>query len=180
MEYANDGDLLSYLNRNINKLTWDMKLSLLRGIADSLEVIHDNNMVHCDLHGGNIVLHKSDPTNIASTARICDLSLSCSTKFESVSNIEGTRKFTKASDVYAFGLIMYLVASGEPPFRDRLFDKDLACDIIGGLRPTMPDSTPGEYKKLAEKCYDADPSKRPIILEICSEIYSLLENGRNG
>ena len=56
---------------------------------------------------------------------------------------------------------MYLMATGEPPFRDRAFDGDLLCDIVGGLRPLMPDSTPEEYKKLAQHCCDADPVKRP-------------------
>ena len=56
---------------------------------------------------------------------------------------------------------MYLIATGEPPFRDRQFDRDLVCDIMGGLRPPMPDSAPEEYKKLAERCCDADPDKRP-------------------
>ena len=55
---------------------------------------------------------------------------------------------------------MYLIATGEPPFRDREFDRYLAYDIMGGLRPSMPDSAPEEYKKLAEHCCDADPDKR--------------------
>src|SRR6185436_14323111 len=56
---------------------------------------------------------------------------------------------------------MYLMAVGEPPFRDRQFDRGLVCDILGGLRPPMPDSAPEKYKKLAEQCCDADPDKRP-------------------
>ena len=55
----------------------------------------------------------------------------------------------------------YLIATGEPPFRDRQFDRNLLYDIMGGLRPSMPDSVPEEYKKLAEQCCDADPDKRP-------------------
>src|SRR6185312_308355 len=72
-----------------------------------------------------------------------------------------TYKFTQKSDVYSFGIIMYLIATGEPPFRDRQFDGDLVSNIMGGLRPSMPDSAPEEYKKLAERCCDADPDKRP-------------------
>jgi serine/threonine protein kinase len=190
MQYANDGDLLSYLNQNINKLTWKMKLQLLRDIAQSLWTMHNNRLVHCDLHGGNVILHnkysdashdkyrdaisqkKYRATEILSQSFICDLGLSRSAVSESKSNIQGvlpfiapevfsTRKFTMASDIYAFGIIMYLVATGEPPFRDRPFDQDLVCDILSGLRPTMPDSAPDEYKKLAEKCCDVDPNKRP-------------------
>src|SRR5438132_3686126 len=70
-------------------------------------------------------------------------------------------KFTQQSNVYSFGIIMYLIATGEPPFRDREFNRDLVCDIMGGLRPTMPDSAPEGYKKLAEQGCDADLDKRP-------------------
>jgi serine/threonine protein kinase len=186
MQYANNGNLLSFLNRNINKLTWMMKLVCLYRLANSLVQIHSSNLVHCNLHGGNIVLHKSDATRFIGTAFICDFGLSHPIRSESDSNIQGTLpyiapevfstcKFTKASDIYSFGIIMYLVATGEPPFKDRLFDKDLACDIADGLRPTMPDSAPEEYKKLAEKCCDADPSKRPEnILEIRDKILLII------
>jgi len=70
---------------------------------------------------------------------------------------------------------MYLVATGEPPFRDRQFDGDLICDIMSGLRPSMPDSAPEEYKKLAERCCDADPDKRPDARTLRRDIYMLIE-----
>ena len=63
--------------------------------------------------------------------------------------------------MYSFGIIMYLMATGEPPFREWSFDKCLAMRVCEGLRPVMPDSAPEEYKKLAERCCDADPDKRP-------------------
>ena len=165
MQYANNGNLLSYLDQNINKLTWKKKLEHLRDIALYLYCIHAAKLLHCDLHGGSIVLH--DNTSVV-TSFICDLRLSRSVNSrESGSTIRGalpfiapevfhTRKFTQKSDVYSFGIIMHLMATGEPPFRDRRFDKDLVRDIMGGLRPSMPDSAPEEYKELAERCCDAD------------------------
>ena len=76
--------------------------------------------------------------------------------------------------MYSFGIIMYLIATGEPPFRDRKFDRDLICDIMGGLRPSMPDSAPEEYKKLAERCCDADPDKRPDAETLANGIEKLI------
>src|SRR6185295_19346285 len=73
MEYANNGNLLAYLDQNIDKLTWKMKLSHLRGIAEALNTIHDMGLVHCNLHGGNIVMH--DNMNMTMSF-ICDLGLS--------------------------------------------------------------------------------------------------------
>ena len=183
MQCANNGSLLSYLDQNINKLTWKRKLEYLGDIAKYLKAIHSTELVHCDLHGGNIVLHE-DYYN--TRLFICDLGLSRSVNSrESNSTIRGvlpfiapevfhTCKFTQKSDVYSFGIIMYLIATGEQPFRDRQFDGDLICDIMDGLRPTMPDSAPEEYKKLAERCCDADPDKRPDAYPLWSDISKLI------
>ena len=43
-----------------------------------------------------------------------------------------------------------------------------------GLRPSMPDSAPEEYKKLAERCYDADPDKRPDARGLDDYIHKLI------
>ena len=45
---------------------------------------------------------------------------------------------------------------------------------MGGLRPSMPDSAPEEYKKLAERCCDADPDKRPDAETLWNNIYKLI------
>src|SRR6185503_10567008 len=184
MQYANNGSLLSYLGKYINKLTWKDKLRHLKIIANYLNTIHNCGLVHCDLHGGNIVLHN----DYRIEPLICDLVLSQSVNSrQQNSNMRGvlpfiapevfhTHEFTQKSDVYSFGIIMYLIATGEPPFRDRQFDSGLVCDILGGLRPPMPDSVPEEYKKLAEQCCDADPDKRPKDgRTLNDEIYRLIK-----
>ena len=183
MQYADNGSLLSYLNQNINKLTWMDKLHYLSCIGRHLYAIHKTGLVHCDLHGRSIVLH-DNTRNIR--PYICNLGLSRSVKScKSDSTIRGglpyiapevfyTREFTRKLDVYSFGIIMYLLAAGEQPFRDRQFDASLICEIMNGLRPPMPDSAPKDYKKLAEQCCDADPDKRPNNgKELWWEIYEL-------
>src|SRR5581483_10610874 len=87
--------------------------------------------------------------------------------------------FAQKSDVYSFGIIMHLMATGEPPFRDRQFDTSLIRDIMDGLRPPMPDSAPKEYKKLAERCCDADPGKRPDAWTIRDYIGRLINSDSN-
>ena len=146
MQYANNGSLPSYLDQNINKLTWKMKLQYLKDIADKLDNIHRIQLIHCDLHGGNIVLDDNNHDKSIESL-ICDFGLSKSVySSQSTSTIQGvlpyiapevfhSHKFTQTSDIYSFGIIMHQVANGEPPFRDRQFDRNLLCDILDGLRP---------------------------------------------
>ena len=178
MQYANNGNLLSYLDQSINELTWKLKLLSLRTIAQNLWTIHNAGLVHCNLHDGNIVVR-------GNVLLICDFGLSRSVNSRKSSpTIRGvlpfiapevfhTRKFTQKSDVYSFGIIMNLIATGEQPFRDRQFDASLIREIMDGLRPLMPDSTPEEYKKLAERCCDADPDKRPDAKMLMSDLHQL-------
>ena len=78
---------------------------------------------------------------------------------------------------------MYLIATGEPPFREWAFDKHLAMRVCEGLRPSMPDSAPEGYKKLAERCCDADPDKRPdaqtLTDDIC-DLFRVVERDNSG
>ena len=196
VHYANRGSLLSYLEENFSRLTWKMRLYYLKNIACYLHIMHNAEIVHCDLHGGNIGLtywiEEDDGKVILENtgAHICNFGHSQSVNSHgSKSTIQGvlpsiapevfhTCKFTKKSDIYSFGIIMYLIATGEPPFRNRQFDRDLVCDIMGGLRPSMPDSVPEEYKKLAEQCCDADPDKRPDILKLLTNTGKLIERAR--
>ena len=58
----------------------------------------------------------------------------------------------------------------QQPFKDQPHDRDLAFKICGGLRPSFSDNTPECHIKLAYKCTDADPEKRPTANEILETI----------
>ena len=95
MQYANNGSLLSYLDQNINKLTWKEKLVHLRYIASYLVNIHYEGLVHCDLHGGNIVMVMHDGSfGVDTKPLICDFGLSRSVNScKSNPTIEGVLHF---------------------------------------------------------------------------------------
>src|SRR4051794_206662 len=89
MQSANNGSLLSYLDQNINNLTWKKKLLHLKNIAYDLRTVHSMGLVHCDLHGGNIVLRGGN-----NVALICDLGHSQSVNLhEPNSTIRGVLPF---------------------------------------------------------------------------------------
>ncbi|RIA88470.1 hypothetical protein C1645_774873, partial [Glomus cerebriforme] len=55
MSYAKEGSLRKCLS-NIVKFKWQYKLQLLKNIILGLKIIHESNLIHCDLHDGNILI----------------------------------------------------------------------------------------------------------------------------
>jgi serine/threonine protein kinase len=49
MQFANGGDLRNYLKDNFKELTWEDKKRLAFQIADGLNYLHNENVLHRDL-----------------------------------------------------------------------------------------------------------------------------------
>jgi len=58
------------LNKNSAEITWKRKLDILYGIATGLYRIHSKNLVHRNLHSGNILIN-SYMTRLISDLGLC-------------------------------------------------------------------------------------------------------------
>src|SRR5204862_2687426 len=57
MQHYNNGDLIKYITNNgFNNIKWTEKLQYLDGIAYGLDNMHKKDIVHKDLHSGNILI----------------------------------------------------------------------------------------------------------------------------
>ncbi|GES73410.1 kinase-like domain-containing protein [Rhizophagus clarus] len=176
MEYAGGGDLHNYLRKNFIDIKWTTKLTILCQISDGLKTIHNENFIHRDFHSGNILSLKNDHKKWV----IGDLGLSQPANNSSNNEIYGVipyvapeifkgGAFSKESDIYSLGMIMWELTSGRKPFFNVEHDINLIYQIIDEKRPKRPiitNDTPECYSNLIKRCLDSDPSKRPSITEI--------------
>ena len=168
MQYVENGSLRQKLNKNFNSLSWEDKLDILSDIAFGLNDIHKKGLTHQDFHSGNIL-------NKPGIAFITDLGL-CKPADEETEkhnkNVYGVlpyvapevlrgKTYTQASDVYGFGIIIYEVFNGLPPYHDMAHEDLLALKICQGFRPKFNIKVPQLIENIAKQCVDTDQLKRP-------------------
>ncbi|RGB24795.1 kinase-like domain-containing protein [Rhizophagus diaphanus] len=177
LDYAENGSLRNYLDTSHNELSWIDKINYLHSIAHGLKDIHENELIHRDLHIGNI-LRLKDLTCITDMGlcKPADYNASINTK-NTKHSVHGVlpyiapeilrgQKYTKAADIYSFGIIMYEVISGLPPYYDEGHDINLAIKICKGVRPRFNIKVPQLIVCLIKRCLDANQLDRPKIEEI--------------
>src|SRR5438094_434312 len=76
------------------------------------------------------------------------------------------KPYTKESDIYSFGMIMWEFTTGKKPFHYRSHDHNLILDVLEGKRPEITEDTPEFYVDLMKKCWDPKPGNRPTAEEI--------------
>ncbi|CAB4427296.1 unnamed protein product [Rhizophagus irregularis] len=163
-----DISLKEFLQQNHNKLTWKQKINIAFEIVRALNFIHFENLIHRDLHSGNILYSRR-----SSNWYISDLGF-CGPADKSSKSVYGNlpylapevisgKQTTEASDIYSVAMLMWEISSEQPPFINYEHDYNLVMNIINGIRPRIVSGTPVEYKNLIEECWDADSSKRPDI-----------------
>jgi eukaryotic-like serine/threonine-protein kinase len=173
LEYVPGGTLQSRLLER--PLDLDEVTRIGAEIGDALEAAHRLGFLHRDLKPGNVVL------TAAGTPKILDFGLAgllqtsrTATNLTQSGAIFGSLPYMapeqvrgeaddSRTDVYAFGAILYEMATGR-----RAFDKDrpeaLMFDILHGaprsVRTLRPEAPP-ELERLIESCLSKNPESRP-------------------
>ncbi|POG76180.1 kinase-like domain-containing protein [Rhizophagus irregularis DAOM 181602=DAOM 197198] len=169
------GSLRQHLDNNFISHNWKQKLYNLCFITYGLVDIHNKGLIHHDFHCGNIL------SDFGDYAYITDLGLCQPANIEhSQSNnkkIYGVlpymapevlrgKEYTQKSDIYGFGIIAYEICTGFPPYCDIAHDEFLAMKICQGLRPKSNYKIPQLIFDIINRCWDADPLKRPKADEL--------------
>ena len=181
-EYLKEGDLATLLFASDTLLGDAKKLSILHQIAQGCEYLHlRKEIIHRDLKPGNILLDHN-----ASVVKVADFGLSVlvsklederlrrggTLKYMSPEQLLGSVTATKASDVFAFGIIMYEVMTCKRAFSD--IDRAASVYALPPLDRMAASSTLSlMLLDLLRSTLARNPSDRPSFTSIVSQLEDL-------
>lgn len=166
MEYI-DGEDLSQVLRGSDSLPTRKVLDLALQLCHGLDAIHRQNILHRDLKPANIMLDRRGRLAITDFG-LANLTGSISSKqvregtpaYMAPEQLQGANVSVQ-SDIYAVGLILYKMLTGQPAFPQSVPDLYLRIKHLPQAPSLVRDTiTPG-FDALLLRCLAPDPEQRP-------------------
>ncbi|HEX5433258.1 MAG TPA: serine/threonine-protein kinase, partial [Candidatus Angelobacter sp.] len=171
MEFI-DGETLDQRLRRHGKLKPEQALEIGRQLCAGVAAAHEAGIIHRDLKPGNILLaRKRDGTfrtvitdfGLATEARL-EVELQGGTPRYMAPELRRGDKPSNASDVYALGVILYEMVTGEPPFKADHWDTEPGANA---LPPNRVNKALGSvWNKAILPCLQPSPAARPQAADI--------------
>ncbi|XP_061595652.1 ephrin type-B receptor 4a-like [Cololabis saira] len=187
-EFMENGALDSFLRLNDSQFTPIQLVGMLRGIASGMKYLSEMSYVHRDLAARNILINSNLVCKVSDfgLSRFLQENSSDPTYTSSLGGkipIRWTapeaiafRKFTSASDVWSYGIVMWEVMSfGERPYWD-MSNQDVINAIEQDYRLPPPPDCPTHLHQLMLDCWQKDRSARPRFTDLVSALDKLIRN----
>uniref|UniRef100_A0A672QJN5 receptor protein-tyrosine kinase n=1 Tax=Sinocyclocheilus grahami TaxID=75366 RepID=A0A672QJN5_SINGR len=185
-EYMENGSLDGFLRKHDAQFTVIQLVGMLRGIASGMKYLSDMGYVHRDLAARNILVNSNlvckvsdfglsrvleDDPEAAYTTRGGKIPIRW-TAPEAIAY----RKFTSASDVWSYGIVLWEVMSyGERPYWE-MSNQDVIKAVDEGYRLPPPMECPATLYQLMLDCWQKDRNNRPKFEQIVSILDKLIRN----
>uniref|UniRef100_A0A6I8PAY4 Ephrin type-A receptor 7 n=1 Tax=Ornithorhynchus anatinus TaxID=9258 RepID=A0A6I8PAY4_ORNAN len=188
-EYMENGSLDAFLRTRDGQFTVVQLACMLRGVAAGMRYLSDLGYVHRDLAARNVLVNGNLVCKVSDfgLARVLedDPDAAYTTSGGKIP-IRWTapeaiafRKFSSASDVWSFGVVMWeVLAYGERPYWN-MNNRDVINSVEEGYRLPAPMGCPKALHQLMLDCWHKDRSQRPRFQHIIGVLDQLIRSPEN-
>jgi serine/threonine protein kinase len=172
-----NGSLYDALHVDKADLNYNDRLQIARQIAQCMEELHQLGVYHGHLTSHNVLMDEElnayvGDVGLHKAKKYAGLMFGYSNKTPWSSpeqlnerSLTATR-ISPSDDVYSFGLVLWELMAGQPPFAD-LNKRQLVQKVTKDeVRPQMPVGLPGPLVELIKLCWSASPETRPSFADI--------------
>ena len=193
MEYCLGGDLFSYIEKRNFKLSEERAAEIIHKLCTAVYFLHQYGIVHRDLKPENILMmDKTDNADI----RLVDFGLGkmlgpgekCNDPFGTFSYVAPEvleeKEYDFKVDLFAIGIITYLLVAGFLPFDDENSEKEIARQTVYEPTPfpkKIWNNISPEAKMFVDNLLNKDPDKRMNLGEVLQHKWfgKFINNGGN-
>jgi len=176
-EFMRGGSLYDKLRRTGGPLKREEAIGIAEDIAKGMSYLSSRGVIHRDLKSGNVLLTQDG------NAKLSDFGLSrmkCETStlarhvgtaaWMAPELFEDSPIYSEASDVYAFGVVIWEILTGKKPFEGRN-QAQIARLTEQGKRPPVDglDQTDA-FVGLMKRCWDQNRQSRPSFQQVSMEL----------
>ncbi|XP_039597767.1 mitogen-activated protein kinase kinase kinase 9 [Polypterus senegalus] len=191
MEYARGGSLNRVLSGK--RIPPNVLVDWAVQIARGMHYLHCEAIVpilHRDLKSSNIlILEKVENEDLGNkTLKITDFGLAREWHRTTKMSAAGTyawmapevirsSTFSKGSDVWSYGVLLWELLTGEVPFRG-IDGLAVAYGVaMNKLALPIPTTCPEPFARLMEDCWNPDPHARPSFTSVLDQLTTIEESG---
>uniref|UniRef100_A0A3B5AFY9 receptor protein-tyrosine kinase n=1 Tax=Stegastes partitus TaxID=144197 RepID=A0A3B5AFY9_9TELE len=170
-EFMENGPLDAFLRENEGQFSVLQLVGMLRGVGAGMRYLSERNFVHRDLAARNVLVN----SNLVCKVSDFGLSSKIPVRWTAPEAFQH-RKFSSASDVWSFGILMWEVMSyGERPYWD-MSNQEVMKAVADQYRLPAPHNCPAALHSLMLQCWQADRGDRLGFDSLLSSLDRLIRH----